>query len=212
MGARPAAGGGRWVEVDPPRLEAWLAGFAARHGAPDVSVTDGLLALHAPDGALAQVHPPPGAPPTTDVDGFVAAAAAARRLGLLLVRRGGIAAGVADGERLVASKVDGAYVQGRTAAGGWSQGRFARRRNNQARALVDQAAAVAVRVLLAADGLDALVGGGDRRLVDAVLADRRVDALAPLRAGRFLDVPDPRLAVLQAAVRSARAIQIRIHP
>ena len=33
---RPAAGGGRWVEVDPERLPGWLDGFRRRHG--DVAV------------------------------------------------------------------------------------------------------------------------------------------------------------------------------
>src|SRR5689334_15911993 len=29
---RPAAGGGHWVDVDPERLDRWLAGFAERNG------------------------------------------------------------------------------------------------------------------------------------------------------------------------------------
>src|SRR5687768_69778 len=102
--------------------------------------------------------------PSPDVAGFVAAAFALRRLGLLLVRRGGIAVGVAVGGELTASKVDSAYVQSRTAAGGWSQQRFARRRENQAKALAVGAADVAARLLTAGD-LDALVTGGDRALV-----------------------------------------------
>ena len=32
MRSRPAAGGGRWVEVDPERLSRWVAGFAERQG------------------------------------------------------------------------------------------------------------------------------------------------------------------------------------
>ena len=31
-GGRPAAGGGRWIEVAPIRFERWCAGFAERHG------------------------------------------------------------------------------------------------------------------------------------------------------------------------------------
>src|SRR6266511_2659746 len=58
--------------------------------------------------------------------------------------------------------------------------------------------------------LDALVAGGDRRLVDAVLSDARLASLAPLRSARFLDVPDPKLNVLQAAVRGARTVRIRL--
>jgi hypothetical protein len=220
MAGRPVAGGGRRVEVAPERLARWVAGFAERHGAPAVSAgDDGTLTLDAPDGERAVLALPPGAPGSGEAPGdrsgsaalaaFLDAIGTPRRLGLLLVRRGGIAAGVAAGAELVSSKVDGAYVQSRTAAGGWSQQRFARRRDNQAKALVGTAADVAAKLLLPAPGLDALVSGGDRRLVEEVLADPRLAGLpAP---ARHLDVPDPRLAVLRHAVSQARAVHITVH-
>jgi hypothetical protein len=213
VSGRPAAGGGRWVEVDPDRLARWLDGFGERHGQPVVSTVDGgVLELVAPDGARAWCHPPPGTPAVvTGPAGFVAATATPGRIGLLLARRGAVAVGVVDGDALVASKVDSRYVQGRTAAGGWSQQRFARRRDNQARAAAQDAADVAAAILLPeAPRLAALVTGGDRRAVDAVLADPRLVPVAALRAERFLDVPEPRLAVLQAAIRAARAVRIRL--
>jgi len=209
--ARPAAGGGRRVEVGPERLVRWINGFTGRHGEARVTLADGLLVLTAADGAVAELAPPPGALPDApaplleDVERFVAAASAPRRLGLLLVRRGGIAVGVAAGGELTASKVDSAYVQSRTAAGGWSQQRYARRRANQAKALAGGAADVAAR-LLAGETLDAVVTGGDRGLVEAVLADPRLAKLP--QPARHLDVPDPRLAVLRAAVPAARAVWI----
>jgi Actinobacteria/chloroflexi VLRF1 release factor len=206
--------GARWVEVDPERLPRWLAGFAERHGPSTMDIDGYAISLRAADGETATCHAPPGAPAPAapvDLDAFVAAARAPRRLGLLLVRRGGFAVGVAAGTELVVSKVDSRYVQSRTAAGGWSQQRFARRRDNQARALAEEVADTAVRLLVPEAGrLDALVAGGDRRLVDTVLADPRLAVLARLRAERFLDVPDPKLAVLQAAVRAARAVRIRL--
>ena len=55
--------------------------------------------------------------------------------------------GVASGDRLTAHKVGTRYVQSRTAAGGWSQQRFARRRANQADGLVGAAVEHAVRLL-----------------------------------------------------------------
>ncbi|HEX5594766.1 MAG TPA: acVLRF1 family peptidyl-tRNA hydrolase, partial [Micromonosporaceae bacterium] len=128
MGSRPAAGGGRWIEVDPERLARWIDGFADRHGAPQVNVHPEGLLLIAPNGAMAELHAPPGAPIAADLSEFIAAALAPRQLGLLLARKGAVAAGVVDGDRLVESKVETRYVQGRTAAGGWSQQRFARRR------------------------------------------------------------------------------------
>ncbi|MEU4569496.1 acVLRF1 family peptidyl-tRNA hydrolase [Micromonospora sp. NPDC023956] len=207
----PAPGGGRWVEVDPARITRWVEGFAARHGGPTTTAQPYGLLLTAPDGATAELHTPPGAPPGTDVTGFAAAATVPRRIGLLLARKGGVAVGVADGDKLVVSKVDTRYVQGRTAAGGWSQQRFARRRDNQAKAVLDEAAELAVRLLLPeASTLTALVTGGDRRGIDTILADRRLAALAALRADRLLDVPEPRHPVLLAAIPAARAVHVLV--
>lgn len=206
-GGRPAAGGGRWVDVAPERLSRWLDNFAARHGP---WTADGLT-VSAADGATATLTGPPGAPSVPEVSALVELAPQARRLGLLLARKGAVAVGVADGDELVASKVDTHYVQGRTAAGGWSQQRFARRRDNQARAAVADGAAIAGRVLLpAAETLRALVTGGDRTAVDAILAARELAPLVRLRAERFLDVPEPRHAVLVAAIAQARAVRILV--
>jgi hypothetical protein len=145
------------------------------------------------------------------VDTFVAAAQAPRRIGLLLARQAGVGIGIADGSELVQSKVDSSYVQGRTAAGGWSQQRFARRRVNQAKAAAGDAADIAVRVLLPAlADLSCVVTGGDRRAVEAVLADPRLAAVVAVRAERFLEVPDPKHAVLVQAVAASRAVRIRI--
>ncbi|GAB3154186.1 acVLRF1 family peptidyl-tRNA hydrolase [Micromonospora sonneratiae] len=211
MRSRPAAGGGRWVEVAPARLARWIDGFTARHGPSRTTIQPYGVLLDAPDGARAELHAPPGVPAATELDGFLAAVTAPRRLGLLLARKGAVAVGIADGERLVVSKVDTRYVQGRTAAGGWSQQRFARRRDNQARAAMADAGELAVRLLLpAVDTLAALVPGGDRRAIDTILADRRLAALAALRSDRLLDVPEPRHAVLVDAIGAARAVRILV--
>ncbi|MEH1169460.1 acVLRF1 family peptidyl-tRNA hydrolase [Micromonospora sp. CPCC 205539] len=209
MTSRPAAGGGRWVEVDPARVGRWVEGFADRHGPPSTTFREYGLLLTAPDGSTAELYAPPGSPASVDVAGFVAAAGAPRRIGLLLARKGAVAVGVAQGTELVVSKVDTRYVQGRTAAGGWSQQRFARRRDNQAKAALGDAAELAVRLLLPeAATLAAVVCGGDRRAVDTVLADRRLAPLVPLRAERLLDVAEPRHVVLVGAVGAARAVRI----
>lgn len=211
MSGRPAAGGGRWVEVSPDRLVRWLDGFSARHGAYAVVPGPDGLWLTAGDGTVAQCHAPPGAPVTSSVDDFVSQANEPRRLGLLLARQGAVAVGIAVGPRLEVSKVDSRYVQGRTAAGGWSQQRFARRRENQAKAAAGQAADIIARLLLpAVAGLAAVVTGGDRRTVDAVLADPRLGSVAALRSTRFLTVGEPRHATLEAAVPQARAVRIRL--
>lgn len=211
-GGRPAAGGGRWVEVPPERLARWLAGFAARHGETAATRTDAGLSIGAADGAVADCRLPygwqgAGATP----DDLVAEANAEHRIGLLLVRRGACAVGIAAGERLLESKVERRLVQGRSAAGGWSQQRFARRREKQARESAEAAADTAARLLLPRLAtLRAVVCGGDRRAVDTVLADRRLAPVAERVGGWFLDVSEPRHAVLTEAVARARMVRIRL--
>ena len=118
---------------------------------------------------------------------------------MLLVRLGGHAAGVFSGRRLVDSKVDNRFVKGRHKKGGSSQRRFERRREEQARMALEQAADTAARVLMPhkAD-LDALVLGGDRAALREVMADVRMRPLRPLQAEDVLDVAEPRLKVLEA--------------
>ena len=179
------------------------------------------VSVAAPDGAESTFLPPwplplpprPRECPTAELlEQLVRDAQRPRTVGLLLVRRGGFAVGVAEGRRLAASKVGSRYVQGRTKAGGWSQRRYARRRDAQAQAAFAKAATAAADVLLprAAD-LDGLVPGGDRAAVTAVLADERLRGLAELPRGRFLDVPDPRQRVLEDAVRRSRAVVVEVH-
>jgi hypothetical protein len=209
MPARPAAGGGRWIDVDPARLSRWLDGFADRHGPASAEVLGPGVRLTAGDGASAELSAPPGAPPPTSLEHLVAEAQRPRRLGLILARQSAVAIGIAEGDRLVVSKVDSSYVQGRTAAGGWSQHRFARRRENQAKAAAGGAADIAVRLLASqVDSLSAVVAGGDRRSVEAILVDPRLAAVQARRSDRFLDVVEPRLAVLERAVGPARAVRI----
>jgi hypothetical protein len=207
MGARPAAGGGRWVDVAPERLPRWLENFAKRHGAYRA---EGLC-LTAEDGATAVLEGPIGAVPVPNLDDLVETAGAARRIGLVLARKGAVAVGVADGDELVVSKVDTHYVQGRTAAGGWSQQRFARRRDNQAKAATADGAGIVARLLLPqVRTLAALVAGGDRSAVDAILAAPALAPVAALRVGRLLEVPEPRHAVLVTAVAQARSVRILV--
>jgi len=215
MGRTPAAGGGHRVEVAPERLGRWLDGFAERHGGLSsvLSPARDVVAVTAADGALAEIDVP--FPPLEVSGGTLTAlgahAAAPRRVGVLLVRLGGHAAGVFDGAELVASKVDSRPVHGRNRAGGSSSGRFARRREGQARVSLEQAADIAARVLLPhAGGLAALVTGGDRAAVDTVLADPRLASLRPLRSERFLPVPDPKRAVLDTSPALFRAVRIRV--
>jgi hypothetical protein len=168
----------------------------------------------AEDGSLARLlapFPPLADAPSAAYGGIVEHALADRRVGVLLVRLGGFAAGVFEGPRLVTSQVGRRQVHGRSAAGGWSQQRFARRREGQVRVAQGAAADLAATLLVPEVGrLDALVLGGDRRAVEAVLVDRRLAGLRPLVVEPLLDVPDPRLKVLQSTPALYRAVRIDV--
>ena len=133
-------------------------------------------------------------------------------MAVLLVRLGGYATGVLDGERLVASKVGSRFVKGRHKKGGSSANRFRRRREEQARALVDEAADTAARVLGPwRDRVEFVALGGDRAAVDAVLAARADLAWLRERAiPRFLTVPEPRQRVLEALPYDLYAAEVLV--
>ena len=202
----------RTVLVPPERLVRWCDNFGTRHGEVTLAVSAGRLVLSGSDGVTATIALPlgrryDGAPEPADV---AQAARAGLTWGILLVRKGGFAVALVDTDRVVASKVGQRHVQGRTKAGGQSQQRFARRRDNQARQAYEAAADHAHRVLVTeAPPLGALVCGGDRSAVDAVLADPRLARL-PAAVDPWLPVPDPRRAVLDQAIVDARSLRIQL--
>ncbi|GAC1340817.1 MAG: acVLRF1 family peptidyl-tRNA hydrolase [Candidatus Dormibacteria bacterium] len=198
----------------PERLAGWLAGFRERHGPVEWTPAADSVVVRAEDGSVAECRvpfPPLGIDPNADFGGLLSHALGERTVGVLLVRLGGHAAGVFVGPCLVASKVGVRPVHGRSAAGGWSQQRFARRRANQSQAAWAAAADVAARVLLPSSAeLDAVVVGGDRQSLEAVLADPRLAPLHALVSGPVLEVPDPRQRVLLATHAQFRAVRIRV--
>jgi Actinobacteria/chloroflexi VLRF1 release factor len=234
----PATPPSRWIDVAPERFPGWIASFGDRHGAVSVRPSsagagagapeagaagepDAAVVFAAADGAVARCHAPfPPAPAlgaTPDAGEaarvLAAHAAADRTVGVLLVRLGGYAAGVFAGAppRLAASKVGSRLVHGRSAAGGQSQQRFARRREKQAAEALAAAADTAAGVFgRYGRPLDALVLGGDRRAVAGLRDDPRLRGYFGVAVERFLTVPDPRLAVLRETPRMFRAIRIQL--
>jgi len=226
-------GPARRIEVDPERIVKWVNGFAERHGelhgiagSPTWSSAQRLVTLTAADGATAVLEPfapgDGGVPGDGEVPadsrdpgrrgelkGLAGWATPPTSVALVLIRRGGYAVGLGQGPELIAHKVGTRYVQSRTAAGGWSQHRFARRRDNQADALVVSVIEHTRRVVLASP-TDALVVGGDRSLVRDVLADPRLARLARLPRRELFDLPDPKLVVLKQALRRGRAVRITL--
>jgi hypothetical protein len=203
-------------DVPPERLGRWLERWAESHEPVErTELRPGRVTFVGAGGAVDCDPPFPPLDVTGVREGFdpgplLDHAGRDRVVGVLLVRLGGFAAGVFSGRRLVASKVGSRQVHGRHRAGGSSQQRFARRREGQARVALEAAADVAARVLLEYRGdLEALVLGGDRRALSDVLDDVRLRPLRPLVAERVLDVPDPRLKVLQATPDAFRATVLR---
>lgn len=191
------------------RVLRWIDGFADRHGSYTPTVTPTLVTLSAADGASAAFEVPFPPLAGSRVADLLAHVTRERRIGVLLVRRSGYAVGVFAGDELVTSKVDSTYVQGTTKAGGWSQQRYARRRANQASAAFGAAADVAARIL-PGGALEALVAGGDRAAVRAVLADRRLAGVEPLLTGPWLEVKDPKLRVLAATPQQFLAVRVTV--
>jgi hypothetical protein len=241
-----AGRGARWLDVSAERFPGWISAFAGRHGNPGphsdsgdagsllVAAADGAVTFTAGDGAVARCHPPfpetfaPAAGLTGP--GEIAAAIAAharepRTVGVLLVRLGGYAAGVFTGypPALADAKVGSRLVHGRSAAGGWSQHRFARRREKQANEALDAAADTAVAVFgrwaagrapAVGQGrgarLDAVVLGGDKRAMAGLRDDPRLAPYLAIATERFLTVPDPRRAVLEGTPKAFTAVRIML--
>ncbi len=168
-----------------------------------------MIRFTAHDGAVVVADPPFGPVPAGAT--LLEHVARERLVGVLLVRLGGHAAGVFRGERLEASKVDRRLVHGRHRAGGSSANRFRRRRENEERDALAQAAATAADVLVPRAGaLEAIVTGGDRRAVARVLADPRLATVRGLVVERpVLEVPDPRRDVLAGAPEQFLATTLR---
>jgi hypothetical protein len=136
-------------------------------------------------------------------------AEAAPAFGVLLIRRAGYAVAVFEGGTEIVRKVGSRHIHGRTAAGGWSQQRYARRRANQADEIVVAAAEHAARIMGPRPDLDFLVTGGDRPLVAAALAELP-PALASLPVGAHLGIGTPDSAVLRAVPDRVLAVQVQL--
>ena len=216
----------RSIDVPMRRLPRWLEGFATRHGpwqarpfegasedsteGPPEGPSGGTAGwdVLAEDGSHAHVVPPPW------LDAKPGAAFDAAELadtqpayGVVLLRRAGYAVGAFEGSALVDRKVSTRHIHGRTAAGGWSQQRYARRRANQADEIVAAAAASADRILGSRRGLAFLVTGGDKELLAAVRG-RFGPRVSGLPVGGHVGVGAPDAAVLAGMPDRILAVRI----
>ncbi|WP_026448926.1 acVLRF1 family peptidyl-tRNA hydrolase [Actinopolyspora mortivallis] len=216
---RQLPGGGRAVEVEPERLLGWFERFAANHeGTESTTVEPRHVRVLTSDGASATVRvpfeelsPPHGTRPGLEVDGLVEHVGRSRRTGLVLARHGAHSVGVAQGEEVLFSSTDRHHLQGRSKAGGWSQKRYARRRQGQARRAVSAVADTVAEVLLPErERLEGLVLGGDRGVLSELGSDTRLAELWRWAEPRVLDVAEPRRSVLERAARRARAVEVEV--
>lgn len=219
MSARSTPGAGRpgsvrTAFVSGERLAGWVDRFGAAHGGFRISDDDDGVRLVAADGTIALLQapwPPDGRPGrgADPLERLASVASQPRTAGLLLVRRGGYAVAVAREGTLLASKTGSGYVQSRTAAGGQSQQRFARRRANQADDLVEKVAAHAAAVF-GGHSVEYLAPGGDRTLAGLVMDHPVLRLYASVPRLDFLDVPDPNGAVMRKTAKDVCAVRIQV--
>jgi hypothetical protein len=161
---------------------------------------DGSVTIELP-GETLTVRPPfglehEGSYKTVELGPLFDALAEDHLVAALLVRLGGFAVGVFEGERLVVSKVGSRFVKGRHKKGGSSANRFRRRREEQERALIDAAAETAARVLEPyRERIEHVALGGDSTAVAKVV--ERLPWLQENALARFFTVPDPRQRELE---------------
>lgn len=206
----------RFLEVSAARLPGWVERYvSARAGAVRAVVTGTGFDLVGDDGSvasLALLEPsawhPGGSSPEGLAEGLAAEAARGRTLLVCLVRRGGWSVGVVRDGAVLTGKTGRRYVQGTTAAGGWSQQRFARRRGGQTDKLADDASSALVRMMEQAPGATGVVVGGDRRLAESVLAGTPAQDLPLLGP---IEVGEPRRTDLDAAAVRVQAVRVTVH-
>lgn len=191
----------RTAFVPAARLGAWLSRFTAAHGGQlALEDTDDGVSLRLRDGAVALLSPPwpddgrPGRGANL-LDRIESLAAQERRLGIVLVRRGGYAVGVAVGGKLVAHKVGTASARSR---GG-----------DQAAAIVERTIAEAAKIFVGTN-FEYLAPGGDKQLVESVLAAPQLRTVASRPRLAALAVVDPKMAVLEKAAADFCSVRIQI--
>lgn len=199
------------LRIPRPRVRRWLENFEGRHGATTFDVGGAELRCAAADGALARLTFGFGPIAEPTLDGALAHLDADRRVALLLARKGGFAVGIVEGDRLLASKTGSSYVQGTTKAGGWSQQRYARRRENQASHAAASAGQAAAGILGVGQVSPWLVTGGDRTAVAAVLASPELARLRLPSPTFVAPTEDPRQRVLLAFIPVALGVSIELN-
>ena len=133
-------------------------------------------------------------------------------IGVALVRLGRYAIAVYEGQRLAVSKTDTRYVKGKHHAGGTSQRRFQRVRENQIHRLYAEASGILdAQWRPWMHKLDYVVLGGEAATVNGFLKESQtLSRLSPIILERRLDVREPNRASLDQV--GAMLYQCRLYP
>lgn len=198
--------------VPPARFARWVENFARDRTGLTWNTTPNQLSGRTDDGSQFTAELPfvdqLSLDPADPVPGFVDAAQTPPAWGVLLVRKGGFAIARMQGATLVEHKIGQRHVQGRTKAGGQSQQRFARRRDNQARQAYEAAGDHAARILGPLPAGVPLVTGGDDAAVQSALSQARVGPFRQIPLGG--SIPDPRRKVLDDAIERSQQIRVSV--
>jgi hypothetical protein len=140
----------------------------------------------------------------------LAALAASMSYAVLVVRRAGYLVALVDRGQIQAAKVSGRHVHGRTAAGGWSQKRYERRRGNQADEVAG-AAATHLADLVAGAAPSFLATGGDRQLIEVALSQfGPASAVGRLPRGPHFQIGTPSRADLGGLPDRVTSVTIEV--
>ena len=147
-----------------------------------------------------------------DAQPLLSLLAARLTVGVALVRLGRYAVAIYEGRKLAVSKTDTRYVKGKHHAGGTSQRRFQRVRENQIHRLYVEASGVLERQWRPwLDRLDYVALGGEAATVNGFVKECPVLArLAPITLERRLDVREPNRASLDQV--GAMLYECRVYP
>ena len=191
----------RTAFVPAARLSGWVDRFSGAHGglAATTDTDDGVMLVMA-DGSTALLSAPwpnDGRPGRGDdlLERLVSITAQERQFGVLLVRRGGFAVGVAAAGKLLAHKVGGASARSR---GG-----------SQAAAVIERVAGEAGRIF-SGHRFEYLATGGDKQLVELALESSTLRKYSAVPRLAPLAVADPSMAVLTRAATDFCAVRVRI--
>lgn len=191
----------RTVFVSAARLPGWVDRFSTAHGTLEhAEDTDDGVLLRMRDGATALLTPPwpdDGRPGRGGelLARLASVAAQERQIGIVLVRRGGYAVGIAVAGKLLAHKVGSPSARSR---GG-----------DQGTAIVERASQEGAKIF-GVHRFEYLATGGDKQLVESVLAAPTLRKYAKLARLAPLPVADPKMDVLTRAAADFCAVRIHI--